>query len=167
MIADPKSESLIENFTGQWLNVRSLQTDAPTVSIYPDYADNLRRRSGVRPSCSSTASCTKDRSILNLLTADYTFVNGRCKSEALWDSGRVRLRLHRVQLPPESTCGAACSGKALFCRSRRSRRVTSPVSRGKWFLQTFLGVSPPESAAERAGNEAEGRRQRSGQVKKS
>src|SRR5207249_2593474 len=77
MLADPKSASLIANFTGQWLNVRSLQTDAPTVALYPDFDDNLRQAMRREVELFFDSIVHEDRSVLDLLTADYTFVNER------------------------------------------------------------------------------------------
>ena len=139
MIADPKSQSLIENVTGQWLNVRSLQTDNPTVNLYPDFDDNLRQAFRREIELFFDSIVHEDRSVLDLLTADYTFVNEgpRTTASNVYGSSSAAsgqdLDMRR---------GLLGKGALLTVTSQPAR--TSPVSRGKWFLQTFLGVSPPD-----------------------
>jgi cytochrome c5 len=143
MIADPKSESLIENFTGQWLNVRSLQTDAPAVNLYPDFDDNLRQSFRRETELFFDSIVHEDRSILDLLTADYTFVNERlAKHYGIPNVYGPQFR--RVQLGPELDMRRGLLGKGALLTVTSQPARTSPVSRGKWFLQTFLGVSPPD-----------------------
>jgi hypothetical protein len=143
MIADPKSESLIENFTGQWLNVRSLQTDAPTVSIYPDFDDNLRQAFRRETELFFDSIVHEDRSILDLLTADYTFVNERL-AKHYGIPGIYGPQFRRVQLAADLDMRRGLLGKGALLTVTSQPARTSPVSRGKWFLQTFLGVSPPD-----------------------
>jgi mono/diheme cytochrome c family protein len=143
MIADPKSESLIENFTGQWLNVRSLQTAAPTVSIYPDFDDNLRQAFRRETELFFDSIVHEDRSILDLLTADYTYVNERL-AKHYGIPGVYGPQFRRVQLPAELDMRRGLLGKGALLTVTSQPARTSPVSRGKWFLQTFLGVSPPD-----------------------
>ena len=77
MLADPKSEALITNFTGQWLGVRSLKTSEPVVNLFPDFDDNLRAAYKHEIELFFGSIVHEDRSILDLLTANYTFVNER------------------------------------------------------------------------------------------
>ena len=77
MLADPKSEALITNFTGQWLGVRSLKTSEPVVNLFPDFDDNLRSAYQREIELFFGSIVHEDRSILDLLTANYTFVNER------------------------------------------------------------------------------------------
>ncbi len=77
MLADPKSEALITNFTGQWLSVRSLKTSEPVVNLFPDFDDNLRNAFQRETELFFDSIVHEDRSVLDLLTADYTFVNER------------------------------------------------------------------------------------------
>ena len=77
MLADPKSEALITNFTGQWLGVRSLKTSEPVVNLFPDFDDNLRAAYQHEIELFFGSIVHEDRSILDLLTANYTFVNER------------------------------------------------------------------------------------------
>jgi uncharacterized protein DUF1592/uncharacterized protein DUF1588/uncharacterized protein DUF1585/uncharacterized protein DUF1595 len=143
MVANPKSKSLIENFTGQWLNVRSLQTDAPTVNLYPDFDDNLRQAFRRETELFFDSIVHEDRSILDLLTADYTFVNERlAKHYGIPNVYGPQFR--RVQLGSELDMRRGLLGKGALLTVTSQPARTSPVSRGKWFLQTFLGVSPPD-----------------------
>ena len=77
MLADPKSEALIANFTGQWLSVRALKTSEPVVNLFPDFDDNLRAAFQREIELFFDSIVHEDRSVLDLLTADYTFVNER------------------------------------------------------------------------------------------
>ena len=77
MLADPSSEALIENFTGQWLNVRGMQASEPVVDLFPDFDDNLRDAFRREIELFFGSIVHEDRSVLDLLTADYTFVNER------------------------------------------------------------------------------------------
>src|SRR5262249_3775832 len=77
MLKDPRSEALIDNFTGQWLGVRYLKASEPVVNLFPDFDDNLRDAFQRETELFFGSIVREDRSILDLLTADYTFVNER------------------------------------------------------------------------------------------
>ena len=77
MLADPRVDALVANFTGQWLNVRSLKTSEPVVNLFPDFDDNLRSAFQREIELFFDSIVHEDRSVLDLLTADYTFVNER------------------------------------------------------------------------------------------
>src|SRR5262249_42077468 len=77
MLADHRSDALVTNFTGQWLGVRSLKTSEPVVNLFPDFDDNLRLAFQREVELFFGSIAHEDRSILDLLTADYTFVNER------------------------------------------------------------------------------------------
>jgi cytochrome c5 len=143
MIADPKSASLIANFTGQWLNVRYLQAVAPTVNLYPDFDDNLRQALRRETELFFDSIVHEDRSVLDLLTADYTFVNERlAKHYGITNVYGPQFR--RVTLGPDLDMRRGLLGKGALLTVTSQPARTSPVTRGKWFLQTFLGVSPPD-----------------------
>jgi cytochrome c5 len=161
MLADPRSEAMIENFTGQWLGVRSLKTSEPVVNMFPDFDDNLRAAFQRETELFFGSIVHEDRSILDLLTADYTFVNERlAKHYGIPNLYGPQFR--RVTLPPELDMRRGLLGKGALLTITSAAARTSPVSRGKWFLQTFLGVSPPdpppnvpaikEKAADSTGN---------------
>ena len=143
MLADPKSEALITNFTGQWLGVRSLKTSEPVVNLFPDFDDNLRAAYQRETELFFGSIVHEDRSILDLLTADYTFVNERlAKHYGIPNIYGPQFR--RVTLPPELDMRRGLLGKGALLTVTSNAARTSPVARGKWFLQTFLGVSPPD-----------------------
>jgi hypothetical protein len=143
MLADPKSESMTVNFTGQWLGVRSLKTSEPVVNLFPDFDDNLRAAYQREIELFFDSIVHEDRSILDLLTANYTFVNERLAKEY----GMPNIygsQFRRVTLPPELDMRRGLLGKGGLMTLTSYAARTSPAVRGKWFLQTFLGVPPPE-----------------------
>jgi len=143
MLADPRSEALITNFTGQWLGVRSLKTSEPVVNLFPDFDDNLRLAYQRETELFFGSVVHEDRSILDLLTADYTFVNERLAKQY----GMPNIygpQFRRVTLPQELDIRRGLLGKGALLTVTSNAARTSPVARGKWFLQTFLGVSPPD-----------------------
>ncbi|HEY2417557.1 MAG TPA: DUF1592 domain-containing protein, partial [Steroidobacteraceae bacterium] len=143
MLADPKSDALIRNFTGQWLGVRSLKTSEPVVNLFPDFDDNLREAYQREIELFFGSVAHEDRSILDLLTADYTFVNERlAKNYGIPNIYGPQFR--RVTLPQELDMRRGLLGKGALLTLTSAASRTSPVTRGKWFLQTFLGVSPPD-----------------------
>jgi mono/diheme cytochrome c family protein len=143
MIADPRAEALVANFTGQWLSVRSLQTSEPVVNLFPDFDDNLRAAYRRETELFFGSIVHEDRSILDLLTADYTFVNERlAKQYGIPNVYGPQFR--RVTLPAELDMRRGLLGKGALLTVTSNAARTSPVARGKWFLQTFLGVSPPD-----------------------
>jgi hypothetical protein len=130
-----------QNFTGQWLGVRSLASSEPVVNMFPDTTTTcgtpLKRRS-----CSSAASFTKIAAF-STLTADYTYVNERlAKHYGIPNIYGPQFR--RVTLTPDLDMRRGLLGKGALLTVTSNAARTSPVTRGKWFQQTFLGVSPPD-----------------------
>jgi hypothetical protein len=143
MLADPKSSALVANFTGQWLGLRSLKTSEPAVNLFPDFDDNLRLAYQRETELFFGSIAHEDRSILDLLTADYTFVNERlAKQYGIPDIYGPQFR--RVTLPASLDMRRGLLGKGALMTVTSDAARTSPVRRGKWFLETFLGVSPPD-----------------------
>jgi mono/diheme cytochrome c family protein len=143
MVADPKSSALITNFTGQWLNVRSMKTSEPVVNLFPDFDDNLRNGFQRETELFFDSIVHEDRSVLDLLTADYTFVNERlAKHYGIPNIYGPQFR--RVNLPPELDMRRGLLGKGAFLTVTSAAARTSPVVRGKLFLETYLGISPPQ-----------------------
>ena len=143
MLKDPKSKALINNFTGQWLTVRSLKASEPVVNLFPDFDDNLREAFERETELFFGSIVREDRSILDLLNADYTFVNERlAKHYGIQNVYGPQFR--RVTLPAELDVRKGLLGKGALLTVTSNAARTSPVARGKWFLQTFLGVSPPD-----------------------
>lgn len=143
MLADPKSEALIANFTGQWLNVRGLKSSEPVVNLFPDFDDNLRAAYQREVELFFASIAHEDHSVLDLLTADYTFVNERLAKEyGIPDVYGPQFR--RVNLTADLDMRRGLLGKGALLTVTSNAARTSPVARGKWFLQTFVGVSPPD-----------------------
>ena len=159
MIADPRSEAFIENFTGQWLNVRGMQASEPVVDLFPDFDSTLREAFRREIELFFGSVIHEDRSILDLLTADYTFVNERlAKHYGIPDVYGAQFR--RVTLGPELDMRRGLLGKGALLTITSDAARTSPVKRGKWFLETFLGISPPDPPPGRRDRSEAGRRAR-------
>jgi mono/diheme cytochrome c family protein len=142
MIADPRSEAFIDNFTGQWLNVRGMQASEPVVNLFPNFDSTLREAYRREIELFFGSIIQEDRSILDLLTADYTFVNERlAKQYGIPDVYGSQFR--RVSLGPELDMRRGLLGKGALLTITSEAARTSPVKRGKWFLETFYGISPP------------------------
>jgi hypothetical protein len=143
MLKDPKSDALIDNFTGQWLSVRSLKASEPVVNLFPDFDDNLRNAFEREMELFFGSVVHEDRSVLDLLTADYTYVNERlAKHYGIPNVYGPQFR--RVTLPATLDMRRGLLGKGALLTVTSNAARTSPVARGKWFLQTFYGVSPPD-----------------------
>ena len=143
MIADPRAEELIENFTGQWLNVRGMAASEPVVELFPDFDSQLRDAYAREIELFFASIVNEDRSILDLLTADYTYVNERlARQYGIPDLYGSRFR--RVNLGDDFDMRRGLLGKGALLTVTSQGNRTSPVQRGKWFLETFLGVSPPD-----------------------
>ena len=142
MLADSRADAMVVNVAGQWLNLRALQTQAPVVSAFPDFDDNLRQAFRRETELFFGSIVHEDRSVLDLLDADYTFVNERLATH-YGIPNVYGSHFRRVTLPKELDMrrGLLGQGSQLTISSQPGR--TSPVQRGKWFMQTFLGVSPP------------------------
>jgi mono/diheme cytochrome c family protein len=142
MLADPKSEALVKNFTGQWLGVRSLAASEPVVNLFPDFDDNLREAYQREVELFFGSVVQEDHSVLDLLDAKYTYVNERLAKEY----GIPNIygpRMRRVTLPDALDMRRGLLGKGALLTVTSNAARTSPVTRGKWFLTTFLGVAPP------------------------
>jgi hypothetical protein len=143
MIADERANAFIENFTGQWLNVRGMRASEPVVDLFPDFDSTLRDAFRREIELFFGSVIQEDRSILDLLTADYTFVNERlAKHYGIPDIYGPQFR--RVTLPPELDMRRGLLGKGALLTITSDAARTSPVKRGKWFLETFLDISPPD-----------------------
>jgi mono/diheme cytochrome c family protein len=143
MLADPRSEALVANFTGQWLNVRGLRASEPVVNLFPDFDDNLRNAYQRETELFFGSVVHEDRSVIDLLTANDTFVNERlAKHYGIPNIYGPQFR--RVTLPATLDMRRGLLGKGALMTVTSNAARTSPVTRGKWFLQTFLGVAPPD-----------------------
>jgi hypothetical protein len=140
MLGDPRSKALVDNFAAQWLFVRNLQSFAPDTATFPNFDDNLRQAFRRESELFFESVMREDRNVLDLLTADYTFVNERLARHY----GIPNIygdRFRRVTLPDENRRGLLGEGSVLAVTSYPNR--TSPVLRGKWILENILGTPPP------------------------
>jgi mono/diheme cytochrome c family protein len=145
MLADERSRALVTNFASQWLYLRSLESITPDMRRFPDFDDNLRQAFREETELFFESIVREDRSLLDLLRADYTFVNERlAKHYGLPNIYGSRFR--RVSLGADSKRGGLLrQGSILTVTSYATR--TSPVIRGKWVLANILGVPPPPPPA--------------------
>ena len=141
MLADPKADALVTNFAGQWLYLRNLDAVRPNTRLFPDFDDNLRQAFRRETELLVNHIKDQDRSVLELLMADYTFLNERlAKHYGIPNVYGSRFR--RVELDPETHRGGLLGhGSILTVTSYATR--TSPVLRGKWILENILGTPPP------------------------
>jgi hypothetical protein len=139
MLADRRSNALIANFAEQWLFLRNLKAAAPDLEAFPDFDDNLRRAMKEETTLFFDSIMREDRSVLDLLNADYTFVNERLARHY----GMPNIygsQFRRVKVPSEARRGLLGQASILTVTSYPNR--TSPVERGKWILTNLLGVPP-------------------------
>lgn len=141
MLADPRSYNLASNFAGQWLRLRNLTSVDPNVRLYPDFDDNLRQAFRLETELFVDSVLREDRSVLDLLRADYTFLNERlAKHYGIPNVYGSRFR--RVALGRDSRRGGLLRhGSVLAVTSYATR--TSPVIRGVWVLSNIVGAPPP------------------------
>jgi mono/diheme cytochrome c family protein len=142
MLADPKSAALVSNFTGQWLSVRALATSEPVVNIFPDFDDNLRAAFQREIELFFASVLQEDRSVTDLLDANYTFVNERL-AKHYGIPGVYGPQFRRVTLPASLDHRRGLIGKGALLTVTSQAARTSPVMRGKWVLTTFFGIEPP------------------------
>jgi mono/diheme cytochrome c family protein len=139
MLADPKAEAIVSNFAGQWLHLRNLRNKQPNSFQFPDFDDDLRRAMLRETELFFASVMQEDRSVMDLLTADYTFLNERLA----WHYGVPGIygsHFRRVTLQDDTRKGLLGKGAILMVTSHAHR--TSPVLRGKWILENIMGVAP-------------------------
>jgi hypothetical protein len=144
MLADEKSQAFVENFAGQWLQLRSLENVAPAAGTYPDFDEPLRAAMRRETEMYFAAIVAEDSSVLELLDADYTFVNERL-ARHYGIEGVAGEEFRRVSLPDDRRGGVLTQASVLTITSNPTR--TSPVKRGKWILDNILGTPPPPPPA--------------------
>jgi len=143
MLKDPRADALAENFAGQWLNLRGLQSTGPLPMIYPDFDDPLRQAMRREVELLFDTIVREDRSVIDLLTADFTFVNERL-AKHYGMQGIYGSQFRRVALGPDLDARRGLLGKGAFLVTTSKPERTSPVTRGKWIMTNVLGVSPPD-----------------------
>jgi hypothetical protein len=140
MLRDPKSRALSENFAGQWLQTRGLREFTPDPSRFPDFDESLRSAMMRETELFFDAVSREDRSILEFLEADFTFVNDRLARHYGID-GVQGTEFRRVSLAGTPRRGVLTHASVLAVTSNPTR--TSPVKRGRWLLDNVLGAPPP------------------------
>ena len=140
MLADGKSQTLSTNFGRQWLHTRNIQFLSPDPYGFPDFDDNLRDAYSTELDLFVESQIREDRSVLDLLTANETFVNERLARQ-YGIPGVYGSHFRRVALPGDTRDGLLGKGGILMLTSYANR--TSPVLRGKWLLEAILDTPPP------------------------
>jgi hypothetical protein len=140
MLADAKSQALVTNFAGQWLHIRNLRTATPDKNDFPNFDHTLRQAFERELNLFVGSIIRENRSVLDLLTADYTFVNERLARHYgiphIYGS-----HFRRISNIEEKRRGLLGKGGILLVTSHADR--TSPVVRGKWILDNLVGSPPP------------------------
>jgi hypothetical protein len=142
MLADPRSDAMAENFAGQWLHLRNLDSINPNTDEFPDFDNDLRLAFQKEAELFFSSIVREDRNVMDFLTGDFTFVNERlARHYGIPEVYGSRFR--RVTLGPEFDMRRGLLGKGgvLMSTSRADR--TSPVLRGKWILENLIGSPPP------------------------
>ena len=139
MLADPRSETLVTNFSAQWLYLRNLDSSSPDPRLFPDFDHNLRQSLRRETELFVDSIMRDDRSALDLLRAKHTFVNERL-AKHYGIPGVYGSRFRRVSLEGTNRGGLLTQGSVLTVTSYATR--TSPVIRGKWILTNILGTPP-------------------------
>jgi len=140
MLADEKSQALVNNFGGQWLQLRNLEDITVSESTFPQFDDTLRAAMRTESEMFFAAIMREDRSLLEFLDADYTFVNERLARHYGMD-GVEGDQFRRVSLEGDRRGGVISQASILTLTSNPTR--TAPVKRGKWIMENILGTPPP------------------------
>jgi hypothetical protein len=140
MLADPKSDKFVENFAGQWLQLRKLGGVAPDKDLFPDFDDKLRGAMAEETERYFAYVLRNNRSVLELLDSNYTFVN-ETLAKHYGIEGVKGDEFRRVALADRRRGGVLTQASVLTLTSNPNR--TSPVKRGQWVLQQVLGTPPP------------------------
>ncbi|MCY4030352.1 MAG: DUF1592 domain-containing protein [Acidobacteria bacterium] len=146
MLDQPRARRmLVESFAGQWLGLRRLRNASPDPTAFPEFDENLRAAMQRETQLFLEAQFRDDRPVSDLLTADYTFVNDRL-AQHYGIPGIHGTHFRRVDLPDDRRAGLLGQASILTLTSYANR--TSPVTRGKWVLESLLGAPPAEPPAD-------------------
>jgi hypothetical protein len=140
MLADPRSAALVSNFAGQWLFLRNVAHIQPDPASFPNFDDNLRDALRKETELLIDSMLREDKSVADLLDADYTFINERL-AEHYGIEGVYGTEFRRVKVADEARRGLLGQASILTVTSYPNR--TAPTIRGKWVLEQLLGLSPP------------------------
>ena len=140
MLADPKSAAFIENFVGQWLQLRNLAGVAPDRELFPEFDDTLRQAMRTETEQFFNYVLRENQSVIELLDSKYTFLNASL-ARLYRIEGIVGDNFRKVELSERKRGGLLTHASVLTLTSNHNR--TSPVNRGQWILQQLLGTPPP------------------------
>ena len=142
LLGDERSKALVDNFASQWLRLRNLESQERESADYPEFDENLREAFRRETELFVESNLREDRSLLELLSANYTFVNERL-ARHYGIPGVYGDRFRRVEFDRDHPRGGLLGHGGLLMVTSYPNR-TSPVVRGKWLLETILGAPPPE-----------------------
>jgi len=145
MLADARASAFVSNFAGQWLHLRNLKGKVPNSELFPDFDDNLRQAFQREAELFFESIVREDRSVLDLMNADYTFVNERL-ARHYGIASVFGSDFRRVSLADDARRGILGKGAVLLVTSHAT--TTSPVLRGKWVLENLMGAPPPPPPAD-------------------
>ncbi len=140
MLADPRSEALSANFASQWLHLQNLKGVQPDAFLFPNFDRNLALSMGRETELLFDSIMREDRNVLDLLTANYTFVD-ELLAKHYGIPNVLGARFRRVAIEDENRRGLLGQGSILTMTSISNR--TSPVARGKYVMEVLLGTAPP------------------------
>ncbi|HET9703137.1 MAG TPA: DUF1592 domain-containing protein, partial [Vicinamibacterales bacterium] len=140
MLADPRAEALASRFAAQWLRLQDVEKVRPDPNFYPNFDENIAEAMRTETKMFFESLVREDRSLLDLLSADYTFVNERLARHYGFPAV-VGREFRRVTYPDATRRGILGHGTVLVQTSMANR--TSPVLRGKWVMEVLMGTPPP------------------------
>ena len=140
MLADPRSKALVSNFAGQWLYLRNVQKVWPNPDVFPYFEPSLREAFQKETELFFESMLRENRSVLDLLTADYTFVNEPL-ARHYGIPGVYGNHFRRIPVSDENRKGLLGQASILTVTSYATR--TAPTIRGRWLLENILGTPPP------------------------
>ncbi len=146
MIADPRAEALTRNFAGQWLYLRNLDQQRPDIAIFPQFDTRLRSAMARETEMFFTYMVRANRSVLDFIVADYTFLNQRL-AEHYGIAGVNGTAFRKVALDPAWQRGGLLGQASILTVTSYGNR-TSVVKRGKWILDNMLAAPPPPPPAD-------------------
>lgn len=141
MLKDPRGDALVTNFTGQWLDLRSIDATSPDMNLYPEFDEMLKRSMVGETEAFFREVLTKDLPVTNFIQSDFVMLNSRIAEH--YDIPGVRgEQFQRVSLPADSPRGGLLT-QASVLKITANGTVTSPVLRGAWVMKRLLGDPPP------------------------
>jgi len=141
MLKSPKSQSLVNNFAGQWLRLRQVNNVSPDPNLYPAFDSELRESMLKETQLFFSSIKDEDRDVLDFINANYSFVNGRL-AKFYGIDGITGDDFKRVTFPKDSPRGGLITQASVLTLTSYNAR-TSPVQRGKWVLENLLDAAPP------------------------